>query len=81
MFVCVYIYVSIYSMCVHTLFVCLSVCLSVCVCAAGVVFDSLEGEDLEYTLRLRHEVGGMDTWHTHEAAFWLQAPGARVTDK
>ena len=76
-FVCVCTYVSIYGMCVHPLFV----CLSVCVCAAGVVFDSLEGEDLEYTLRLRHEVGGMDTWHTHEAAFWLQAPGARVTDK
>ena len=76
---CVYICIYIQYVCAYL--VCLSVCLSVCVCAAGVVFDSLEGEDLEYTLRLRHEVGGMDTWHTHEAAFWLQAPGARVTDK
>ena len=48
---------------------------------AGVVFDRLEGDGLEYTLRLRHEVGELDTWHTEEASFWLQAPGARVTDK
>ena len=75
--VCIHMYLYTVCVCIP----CLSVCLSVCVCAAGVVFDSLEGEDLEYTLRLRHEVGGMDTWHTHEAAFWLQAPGARVTDK
>ena len=47
----------------------------------GIVFDSLEGDDLEYTLRLRHEVGETDTWHTGEAAFWFQYPGARVTDK
>ena len=46
------------------------------------VFDSLEaGDGLEYTLRLRHEVGEMDTWHTREASFWFQEPGARVTDK
>jgi ATP-binding cassette subfamily A (ABC1) protein 3 len=48
---------------------------------AGIVFDNLEGEHLEYTLRLRHEVGVLDTWHTREASFWFQAPGARVTDK
>ena len=48
---------------------------------AGVVFESLEGESLEYTLRLRHEVGESDTWHTREAAFWFQRPGARVIDK
>ena len=48
---------------------------------AGVVFDRLEGDGLEYTLRLRHEVGELDTWHTEEASFWFQAPGARVTDK
>lgn len=47
----------------------------------GIVFDSLEGDDLEYTLRLRHEVGEIDTWHTSEASFWFQRPGARVTDK
>ena len=47
----------------------------------GIVFDSLEGDGLEYTLRLRHEVGEMDTWRTKEAAFWFQRPGARVTDK
>ncbi|CAI8057993.1 ATP-binding cassette sub-family A member 3 [Geodia barretti] len=47
---------------------------------AGVVFVGLEGDSLEYTLRLRHEVGDSDTWHTRETSFWLQRPGARVTD-
>ena len=48
---------------------------------AGIVFDNLDEDEIEYTLRLRHEVGELDTWHTSEAAFWFQTPGARVTDK
>ena len=44
------------------------------------MFDNPDGFDIEYTLRLRHEVGEEDSWHTKEAAFYLQAPGARVTD-
>ena len=47
----------------------------------GVVFGDLEGDAMEYTLRLRHEVGESDTWHTRETSFWLQRPGARVSDK
>ena len=47
----------------------------------GIVFDNLDGNDLVYTLRLRHEVGEEDTWKTNENAFWFQHPGARVTNK
>ena len=31
------------------------------------VFVGLEGDSLEYTLRLRHEVGDSDTWQTATA--------------
>ena len=61
--------------------VCLSCTFSLSLFLPGVVFDRLEGDDIEYTLRLRHEVGELDTWRTNEASFWFQPSGARVGDK
>ena len=45
----------------------------------GIVFNNLDGDDIEYTLRLRHEVGSRDTWFTRFAAPVLQPAGPRVT--
>ena len=47
----------------------------------GIVFDSLEGNSLEYTLRLRHEVGEDNSWETRDSAPNFQPPGPRVTNK
>ena len=49
----------------------------------GIVFDDLDPSDgrLEYTLRLRHEVGEEDTWETRSAAPNFQIPGPRVDNK
>ena len=49
----------------------------------GIVFDDLDASDgrLEYTLRLRHEVGEDDSWETRDAAPPFQLPGPRITDK
>lgn len=52
-----------------------------CVTTLGIVFDNLESNDLEYTLRLRHEVGGRNTWRTNEVAGEVQSPGPRVSEK
>jgi hypothetical protein len=47
---------------------------------AGIVFDDLDSSDgtLEYTLRLRHEVGDDDSWETRRAGPRFQLPGPRV---
>ena len=45
----------------------------------GIVFNNLDGDDIEYTLRLRHEVGSRDTWFTRFTAPVLQPAGPRVT--
>ena len=47
----------------------------------GIVFNNLEGENLEYTLRLRHEVGQDKSWETRDAAPNFQPSGPRVTNK
>jgi ATP-binding cassette subfamily A (ABC1) protein 3 len=51
---------------------------------AGIVFNNVNrtknGGQLEYTLRLRHEVGDDDSWETREAAPNFQLPGPRVTN-
>jgi hypothetical protein len=48
---------------------------------AGIYFNDLESDGLEYTLRLRHEVGEDKSWETRDAAPNFQAPGPRITDK
>ena len=65
---------------IYTLCVCVCVC--VCVCA-GIVFDDLDDSDntLEYTLRLRHEVGIDDSWGTRRAAPRTISAGPRVSSK
>ena len=45
------------------------------------MFDSLDGTNLEYTLRLRHEVGTRNTWRTRDVADDVQTPGPRVSEK
>ena len=53
-----------------------------CPCShAGLVFDNLEGGDLAYTIRLRHEVGNADSWNTERAGGAFQLPGARVQNR
>ena len=49
----------------------------------GIVFDDLDDSDdtLEYTLRLRHEVGNDDSWETRQAGPPFQLPGPRIGDK
>lgn len=44
----------------------------------GIVFNNLDGDDIEYTLRLRHEVGSRDTWFTRITAPVFQLAGPRV---
>ena len=49
----------------------------------GIVFDDLDDSDnrIEYTLRLRHEVGDSDTWETQSAGPGFEMPGPRVDNK
>ena len=47
----------------------------------GIVFDNLSTPDLEYTIRLRHDVGDGNSWFTRFNAPSFQLPGARVTNK
>ena len=57
--------------------------LSLSLTLIGIVFNDLDESDgtLEYTLRLRHEVGEDDTWETRDAAPNFQLAGPRVTNK
>lgn len=46
------------------------------------MFESLENDNLEYTLRLRHEVGFHRTWRTNRAAIDdSQTTEPRVSEK
>ena len=56
-------------------------CVHVLIHHTGIVFNNLEGDHLEYTLRLRHEVGEDKSWETRDAAPNFQPPGPRVTNK
>ena len=75
---CIFMYT--YMLYLHVLF-----SIRTCTCTytlhVGIVFNQLEGDDLEYTLRLRHEVGVENSWQTREAASDLQPPGPRVSEK
>lgn len=42
------------------------------------VFNNLEGNDIEYTLRLRHEVTDTNTWDTGSLAPDPQLPEPRI---
>ena len=46
----------------------------------GVVFNNLGG-NVEYTIRLRHEVGFQNTWFTPVSGPSFEVPGARVIPK
>ena len=46
----------------------------------GIVFNNL-GPNVDYTIRLRHEVGQQNTWFTDEAGPTFEQPGARVNPK
>lgn len=50
---------------------------------SGIVFDSINNDttELEYTLRLRHEVGESDTWYTDLTFPSTQRPGPYVSEK
>ena len=48
--------------------------------AAGVVFQNL-GPNVEYTIRLRHEVGAQNSWFTDISGPSFELPGARVNPK
>ena len=62
---------------------CAYVYMRMCILCSGIVFDDLDPDDghLEYTLRLRHEVGNEDTWETRFAAPAFQPLGPRVDNK
>ena len=49
----------------------------------GIVFDDLDDSDdrIEYTLRLRHEVGSADTWRTQFAGPILELVGPQLRNK
>ena len=49
----------------------------------GIVFDDLDDSDgrIEYTLRLRHEVGEWETWVTQTAGPFFEQLGPRVDNK
>ena len=50
---------------------------------SGIVFDDLDGSDgsLEYTLRLRHEVGEEQTWNTDRTGPQFERLGPRIDNK
>ena len=50
----------------------------------GIVFDNLDGRNIEYTIRPAHEVKGEDddpTWNTDIVQPRFQVPGPRVSPK
>ena len=53
----------------------------ICILVVGIVFNNLENNDLEYTLRLRHEVGEDQSWETRDATPNFQTPGPRISNK
>lgn len=61
-----------------------SVRLDTCINGYGVVFDNLNGKNLQYTIRPAHEVLGEDddsTWNTDDTQPRFQVPGPRVSPK
>ena len=46
----------------------------------GVIFQNL-GSNVEYTIRLRHEVGSQNTWFTDQSGPSFAPAGARVNPK
>ena len=48
---------------------------------SGIVFENLDSANVEYTIRMRHEVFPDNTWYTSQTGPFIQVPGARVTPK
>lgn len=46
----------------------------------GIVFGDLNGNELSYTIRLRHEVGPDNSWDTLLSAPEIELPGPRVSN-
>ena len=46
----------------------------------GIVFNNL-GSNVDYTIRLRHEVGQSNSWLTDQAGPTFELPGSRVNPK
>ncbi len=65
-------YVVMYSWCVLT---CQCIFLFV-----GIVFNNLSGNDLSYTIRLRHEVGNDNSWETAQSGPNFELPGPRIAN-
>ena len=47
---------------------------------AGIIFNSLDGNELSYTIRLPHEVGGSNSWSTLQTSPNFERPGPRRTN-
>ncbi len=47
----------------------------------GIVFENLDGNDLSYKIRLRHEVGNADSWNTDLAGPNFELPGPRIPNR
>ena len=48
---------------------------------SGIVFDTIDTKELEYTIRLRHEVGEENSWYTEFTSVEFETGGPRVTEK
>lgn len=48
---------------------------------AGIVFEELTGSNMSYKIRLRQEVGELDSWHTTRVRRPLQSSGPSITNR
>ncbi len=46
----------------------------------GIIFNDLNGKELSYTIRLRHEVGQSNSWQTIQNSPNFELPGPRTTN-
>ena len=47
---------------------------------SGIIFNSLDGNELSFTIRLPHEVGGSNSWSTLQTSPNFELPGPRRTN-
>lgn len=45
------------------------------------MFDELDGNEISYRIRLRHEVGNQDSWNTEIAGPRFEPPGPRISNE
>ena len=81
------------SLCVIVLILLYTICLGLnvprasvliihsCQYTLGVYFDNVNSTELEYTVRLRQEVGSRDSWQTRQTAAVFDLPGPRTNPK